>query len=123
LGATRSAVLPPILALLNAILSPGDADDRPRPDAKPIPWGEAIQNLYRVATGWLGWTPETAWSATPAEITEATAGHVERLVAIHGTADDDHDSAGPSEAQRAANAAAGLDPDFDRDRLHALASG
>jgi hypothetical protein len=40
--------------------------------------------LYRIATGWLGWTPETAWNATPTEIIEAYKGHLEMLRAVHG---------------------------------------
>ncbi len=35
----------------------------------------------------MSWSPETAWNATPAEITEAYAGHIEMLKAIHGSAE------------------------------------
>lgn len=44
--------------------------------------------LYRMATGWLGWTPETAWQSTPAEIIEAHRGRVELLKAIFGGKED-----------------------------------
>ncbi|MBN8965876.1 MAG: hypothetical protein J0H89_10980 [Rhizobiales bacterium] len=64
--------------------------------------------LYRIATGWLGWTPETAWNATPTEIIEAYKGHLERLRAIHGGADSDTITDTPDKAA------------LDRDGLGAL---
>ncbi len=47
-----------------------------------------LVSLYEYATGWLGWTPETAWTSTPAEILTAFNGHVAKLKAIHGAKDD-----------------------------------
>ncbi|WP_323784619.1 hypothetical protein [Thalassovita sp.] len=86
--------------------------------AAPTPWGELFKELYGFATGWLGWTPESAWNATPQEITDAFTAHVAKLKAIHGDAEDA--DTGPTKEQRRHNADLGLDPDFDRAGLRAL---
>lgn len=85
--------------------------------ATPTPWAELFKELYGFATGWLGWTPETAWNATPQEITDAFTAHVAKLKAIHGEAEED---TGPTAEQRRQNTDLGLDPDFDRAGLRAL---
>lgn len=61
------------------------------PDAKPaedtraqITFAEHHARLFRIGTGWLAWTPETTWDATPAEIVEAYKGRVEFLQAMFG---------------------------------------
>jgi hypothetical protein len=62
------------------------------PDAKPdsnaanitVSFAEHLTNLYRIGTGWLGWTPAITLNSTPVEITEAYAGRVEMLKAIFG---------------------------------------
>ena len=41
--------------------------------------------LFRIATGWLGWTPQEAWYSTPLEIIEAFKGRSEMLAAIFGS--------------------------------------
>lgn len=61
-----------------------DADEKQAPAGKPMAWADFYRQLYRQATGWLGWTPETAWNATPAEIVGAYAGRIEQLQAIYG---------------------------------------
>ncbi|MBN9450472.1 MAG: phage tail assembly chaperone [Bosea sp.] len=78
--------------------------------SKAVPWREAYRNLFRAATGILGWSPEEAWNATPTEINEAFIGRV-------GEPDQQaqHDP-----AQAARNESAGLDPEFDRAGLQAL---
>jgi hypothetical protein len=53
-----------------------------------ITFAEYHAKLFRIATGWLGWTPEQAWGSTPAEIAEAYEGRVEMLKAIFGGASD-----------------------------------
>lgn len=47
-----------------------------------------LVSLYEYATGWLGWTPETAWTSTPAEIMTALKGWEAKHRAIHGGKDD-----------------------------------
>lgn len=83
----------------------------------PMTWPQVFAALFDRATGWLGWTPEQAWSATPTEIDRAYRAHVEQLKAIHGGGTDDKE---PDPEQVERNIAAGLDPDFDRAGLHAL---
>jgi hypothetical protein len=86
---------------------------------KPMPWSDYYAALYGQATGWLGWTPEQTWNATPTEIDRAYAAHIEMLKSIHGS-ETDKKQADPEQAER--NIAAGLDPEFDRAGLQALKS-
>jgi len=90
------------------------------PSGKSVAWADYYSDLYEKATGWLGWTPETAWNATPTEIDRAYSGHVEKLKAIHGSGEDDKEEKQPDPNQVARNVAAGLDPEFDRNALRAL---
>jgi hypothetical protein len=57
-------------------------------ESAPITYAEFHDKLFRRATGWLGWTPEAAWNATPAEIITAYEGLLEKLRAIHGGTDN-----------------------------------
>lgn len=66
-----------------------DRDDAPKAaksgkPAKSVPFRDYLEDLFKKATGWLGWTPETALDATPAEITLAYQGELEMLKAIYG---------------------------------------
>lgn len=87
--------------------------------AKQVTWAEVFAALYDRATGWLGWTPEQAWNATPTEIDRAYRAHLEKLKAIHGGGSEEKEP-DPEQAER--NVAAGLDPEFDRAGLQALKS-
>lgn len=60
---------------------------------KPFDLEKALAEFFEIATGWLGWNPETAWNATPAEILTVQRGLIAKLKAIHGSAEDkpDHD--------------------------------
>ena len=64
--------------------------DKPKANTQGerVTFAEYHARLFRIATGWLGWTPENAWNATPAEIMTAYEGRVEMLGAIFGKADD-----------------------------------
>jgi hypothetical protein len=53
-----------------------------------VSFGEHLANLYRIGTGWIGWTPQTTLDATPAEIAEAYKGRVDMLKAVFGGGDD-----------------------------------
>ena len=44
--------------------------------------------LYKIGTGWLGWSPEQTWDATPAEIRAAYEGRIDLLKTIFGAKDD-----------------------------------
>jgi hypothetical protein len=67
----------------------GDIASEPKPDAERIPFAEYHTRLFRLATGWLGWTPADAWEATAAEITEAYKGRRELLSAMFGSGKSD----------------------------------
>lgn len=113
----KRAAQGPCIALVAAFFPAiPETDTKPLP-AKPTPWADLFKELYGFATGWLGWTPETAWHATPQEITDAFNAHIAKLKAIHG---DGEESTGPDQEQRRENEALGLDPDFDRAGLRAL---
>ena len=126
LHALKEAIYGPILILCMALMPRGDdayAGSSTATPRKPVAWADAYADLYQIGTGWLGWTPETTWNATPTEISDAFKGHVAMLKAVHGASDDD-DSNGNTNTpeQRAANVANGLDPDFDRAGLRALSA-
>lgn len=74
---------------------------------KLMTWPQVFAALYDRATGWLGWTPEQAWNATPTEI--------DRAFSARFSTEKESD---PEQAER--NIAAGLDPEFDRAGLQAL---
>lgn len=81
------ALQEPLSALVLAMYGLEDVDPHAKPPetgAKTISAGEHLRQLYRLATGWMGWTPTIALSASPAEITEAFKGHIDMLKAIHG---------------------------------------
>jgi len=119
----RDVSFGPVVQLLSALMMSGDdADDttpKPTPSAKPVAWADLFAQLYKIATGWLGWTPATAWAATAQEITEAFHGLIERIKATSGTHEDEAET-GTTPEQREQNEALGLDPEFDRAGLHAL---
>jgi hypothetical protein len=71
--------------------SSGTKSDKPQPgkSAKPISFDEYFTRLFQIGTGWLGWTPDDTWNATPAEILTAHQGRVEMLKAIFGKGDDE----------------------------------
>jgi hypothetical protein len=86
-----------------------DPSTKPPPNAKPVPWPKFYRELFRTATGWLHWTPQQTWDATPSEITEALAGHIAMLKATHGVTHEDGDQADPD-----------LDAQLDRTGLDRL---
>ncbi|MEP9373524.1 hypothetical protein [Mesorhizobium sp. KR1-2] len=111
---------PQIAALVTGFAPAPDDDAKADHSGKPMPWPKVYRELYRKATGWLGWTPEAAWNATPTEIMEAVAGLFEKLKALHGTSDKEANDKQPDPEQAARNIAEGLDPEFDRAGLRAL---
>ncbi len=62
---------------------------------KSVTWAEAYAALYGYATGWLGWSPEAAWNATPTEIDRAYASHLDMLKAIHGSSENEQPAHDP----------------------------
>lgn len=123
---------PVCFALAVATLpSPEDHQAKPsstiRAETTGKPWAAHFTDLYRYATGWLGWAPVTAWDASCDEITTAFAAHVDRLVAVSGgkhDVDQDDDQAGPADVYTPEKMREieelGHDPAFQRDKLRAL---
>lgn len=117
------AIAAPIVALIAGFIPAPNDDAKADQTGKPMPWPEVYRELYRKATGWLGWTPEAAWNATPTEILDAFAGHFEKLKAIYGTSDKNADEMQPdtySADQLRQIEEQGFDPAFDREGLRAL---
>lgn len=116
LSSFLEAVLAPIYQLVVMFIPATDKNAKPISNpGKPVAWPDLYAGLYEKATGWLGWTPDAAWNATPTEIDRAYTGHIAKLKAIHGKEDKHTD---PEQAAR--NVEAGLDPEFDRAGLQAL---
>ncbi len=116
------AVIEPLRELALMFVPAPTKQDKPATGDR-MTFAEMLATLYDTATGFLDWSPEQAWNATPNEINRAYIAHREKLRAIHGsgetetdkTSRDTHD---PEQAAR--NEAAGLDPEFDRAGLRAL---
>lgn len=85
----------PLMTLAFALCGydPDAPVDDKEPKAPRVTFEDHHRKLYGIATGWLGWTPETAWNATPNEIIEAYRGRTDLLKAIFGGADDKSDHA------------------------------
>jgi len=68
-----------------------DTDDDPAgvsdADAR-ITFAEVHGRLYRLATGWLGWTPAQTWAASPGEIRQAYEGRLDLLRAVFGSGEE-----------------------------------
>lgn len=115
------------LAVLASILPEPTEPPQGRPTASArMTLAVYFQSLFGYATGWLGWTPAEAWTASPAEIETAFAAHIDRLVKMTpGMSGNDSDQPTGSAytAERLAEIEElGHDPAFDRggfDRLKA----
>lgn len=88
-------VLPVITpALLRYVFACAGIDDRqPANENRPVTAGRSVpfnvhlESLYKLGTGWLGWTPENTLDATPAEIQLAYEGRLDMLKAIFGSSE------------------------------------
>lgn len=74
------------------------------------------------STGALGWTPEQAWNATPAEIIAAHNGQTAHLIRTGVLVQQMHGQTAATYTadQLAKIEAQGYDPAFDRAGLHGL---
>lgn len=79
-------VTPQLLGFIERIAGVDDNADNDEP-SDPITLTKLVERLFRIGAGWLEWSPEDTWSATPAEILLARDGLIEKLKAIHGSAD------------------------------------
>lgn len=78
--------LRPVLLLF--ILQLAGADE-PQAEGEAITHREYLTKLFEIATGWIGWTPDTAWEATPAEIEAAMKGRLDMLKSIFGGSEEE----------------------------------
>lgn len=79
------------------------ASERPQ-TGKPMPFDEYFTHLFQIGTGWLGWTPDDTWEATPAEIVNAQKGRMEMLKALFGSKEQSADVADVSSIRDDLNA-------------------
>ncbi|WP_024587632.1 hypothetical protein [Aliihoeflea sp. 2WW] len=77
----------PLLRYVVALtgIDPDAGPSEGKAKAKAVPFAEHLTQLYRIGTGWLGWTPVDTLDAAPAETIEAHKGRVELLRMIFGS--------------------------------------
>lgn len=121
LKATRHRLTEPLAAFVLAVagIDPNDtAQPAPSTD-KPIDPQQVFAQLFGIATGALGWTPEEAWNATPTEIVAAHNGQTAHLirtgVLIEQAPADEYTPERLKQIEEQ-----GFDPAFDREGLAAL---
>lgn len=76
------------------ILSGAEPSDG-RSSGKPMTFDDYFDKLFQIGTGWLGWTPDDTWDATPAEIMNAHTGRLDMLKAVFGSGKDDQTGSEP----------------------------
>jgi hypothetical protein len=106
-------------------IDPDDATPTESAPGKPVAPERVFAQLFGIATGWLGWTPEEAWNATPAEIIAARVGRADLisdvLKAVFGSAEVSGATTDVyTEEQLRKIEAEGRDRAFDRAGLHSL---
>lgn len=102
LAVNLELLIPQVIAFLLALA--GADGVKAAAVGEPIPFVEYHTKLYRIATGWLGWSPDVAWNATPAEILEAQKGWIEKHQLIHGGKSDVATAKPGAETRRRLNA-------------------
>lgn len=77
-----------------------DPDQPPSGDhaGKAQSISDHLHQLYRIATGWLGWAPQVALDSTPGEILLAYEGRLEMLKALFGSSEDKTEQATKAKA-------------------------
>lgn len=78
---------PKLVAFVNA-LAGGDIPESNRPKGAPVSVEEFHASLYKIGTGWLGWTPRDTLSSTIGQIMGAYEGRIEQLQAIFGSSEE-----------------------------------
>ncbi|MCS3740234.1 hypothetical protein [Rhizobium sp. BK661] len=95
LKAVATEVIPALISVCAGFIPQPRKSTSIAANSAPQPFSELYADLYEYATGWLGWTPDTAWNATPTEISRAYSAHVAKLKAIHGSDDGDSEKTDP----------------------------
>lgn len=126
LGTVRNRLTGPLAEFVLAVagIDPDDTTPHVPTPGKPMTPDQYHTRLFGIATGWLGWAPEEAWNATPAEIIAAKMGRTDLIAdvlrAIFGGTDTDQPDTQYRPEQVAEIVAAGSDPEFDREGLAKL---
>lgn len=119
------AVIDPVTDLIR-MFAPAPVQPLDTPTTgNTMTWAEIFAALYDCATGALGWTPETAWNATPTEIERAHAARIDHLVTTGVLSRENKPQAEkrpetytPERLKQIEEQ--GFDPSFDRASLRAL---
>jgi hypothetical protein len=128
LGTVRHRLTGPLVEFVLAVagIDPDNTTPPATTTGQQITPDETFTRLFGVATGWLGWTPEEAWSATPTEIIAAQAGRTDLITdvlkaAFGTTTGTKPETAAPyTPAQLKRIEEEGHDPAFNRGALQAL---
>lgn len=88
LPALQEPLLRYLVALTGTEAIKGKGDDARADLGGNAPLTDYFERLFSIGTGWLGWTPQDTWEATPAEIITAYYGRLDMLKAIFGGTDD-----------------------------------
>ena len=126
LGNVRNQLTGPLARFVLAVagIDPDDTSPPVPAPGKQVSPEETFTQLFGFATGWLGWTPEEAWNATPSEIIAAKNGRTDMITdvlkAILGTGNTDKPDTQYTPEQVAQIIANGTDPAFDRAGLAKL---
>ncbi|MDX6806426.1 hypothetical protein [Terrihabitans rhizophilus] len=95
---TLAAITGPCLEVIIALA--GGDQEQSQPSGKSTSsttYSEFFEQLFQIATGVLGWSPDAAWKATPAEIVTAYRGRMDLLKQIFGSSSDaDEDAYDPT---------------------------
>jgi hypothetical protein len=84
IGTLIAALQAPCHALVLALAGHDESKPATAGTGKAIPFSEHYRDLFRIATGSIGWTPAEAYAASPAEIIEAYKGRADLLASIFG---------------------------------------
>lgn len=81
-----------LLAGCYGLSQDGDSHAEKRERAgKPLSIRKSLEELFAIATGWLGWTADDALNATVPQIITAHRGHIAKLHAIYGGGEEKQD--------------------------------
>lgn len=85
-------IQPELLELVRILAGVRQSDDEPAQVGEPIKFEDFHMMLYRLGTGFLWWTPDATWEASPNEIMEAAKGRRQMLEAVFGGKKDEGDN-------------------------------
>jgi hypothetical protein len=74
IGAVMQTLTAPVLKHVFGLMGIDEEAKPQRETGERLTFAEYHTRLFQIATGHLGWTPDAAWNATPAEIIEASKG-------------------------------------------------